>query len=92
MIWGRGTLDMKSTGIMQLTALILLKQLGIAPSRDIVFLATCDEETGGVAGPQWMIEHHWDELNPEYVLDEGGVGSHDVYSARQTRIWNFGSG
>ncbi len=79
-IWGRGTLDMKSTGVMQLTALMLLKQLGITPSRDIVFLATCDEETGGVAGAAWMIEHHWNELNPEYVLDEGGVGSRDVYT------------
>ena len=80
-IWGRGTLDMKSTGIIQLTALILLKQLGITPARDIIFLATCDEETGGVSGAAWMIENHWNELNPEYVLDEGGVGSHDLYSA-----------
>lgn len=79
-IWGRGTLDMKSTGIMQLTALILLKQLGITPSRDIVFVSTCDEETGGVLGAAWMIEHHWNEVNPEYVLDEGGVGSRDVYT------------
>lgn len=80
LMWGRGTLDMKSTGIMQLTALILLKQLGIVPSRDIVFLATCDEETGGVDGAAWMIAHHWNELNPEYVLDEGGSGSRDVYT------------
>ncbi len=80
MMWGRGTLDMKSTGVMQLTALILLKQLGIVPARDIVFLATCDEETGGVSGAGWMIQNHWDEMNPEYVLDEGGVGSRDVYS------------
>ena len=80
MMWGRGTLDMKSTGVMQLTTLILLKQLGIVPARDIVFVSTCDEETGGVDGAKWMIEHHWDELNPEYVLDEGGVGSRDVYA------------
>ena len=79
-MWGRGTLDMKSTGVMQLTALILLKQLGITPPRDIVFLSTCDEETGGVYGAAWMIEHHWDELNPEYVMDEGGIGSRDVYA------------
>lgn len=79
-MWGRGTLDMKSTGIMELTALILLKQLGIKPAHDVVFLATCDEETGGVYGAAWMIEHHWDELNPEYVLDEGAVGSRDVYT------------
>jgi acetylornithine deacetylase/succinyl-diaminopimelate desuccinylase-like protein len=83
-MWGRGTLDMKSTGIMELTAFLLLKQLGIAPSRDIIFLATCDEETGGVRGAAWMIQHHWDELNPEYVLDEGGVGSQDVYATGKT--------
>lgn len=80
-MWGRGTLDMKSTGIMQLTAFILLKQLGIIPARDIVFMATCDEETGGVSGAAWMIQNHWDEMNPEYVLDEGGAGSRDVYTA-----------
>jgi acetylornithine deacetylase/succinyl-diaminopimelate desuccinylase-like protein len=83
-MWGRGTLDMKSTGIMELTALILMKQLGMMPSRDIIFLATCDEETGGASGAAWMIKHHWDELNPEYVLDEGGVGSRDVYTIGKT--------
>ncbi len=84
MLWGRGSLDMKSTAVQQLTALILLKQLGIVPPRDIVFLADCDEETDGSMGAGWMIEHHWDELNPEYVLDEGGIGSRDLYAAGKT--------
>lgn len=79
-LWGRGSLDMKSTGIMQLTGLILLKQLGIVPARDIVFVSDCDEETGGVLGAAWMIQNHWNEMNPEYVLDEGGVGSRDIYT------------
>jgi acetylornithine deacetylase/succinyl-diaminopimelate desuccinylase-like protein len=79
-IWGRGTLDMKSTGVMQVTALILLKQVGIVPPRDIVLVSTCDEETGGTDGAGWMIAHHWDEMNPEYVLDEGGFGSRDVFT------------
>lgn len=83
-VWGRGTLDMKSTGVMQLTALLLLKQLAIVPPRDIVFLATCDEETDGVFGAGWMMEHHWDDLNPEYVLDEGGVGSKDLFASGKT--------
>ena len=78
-IWGRGSLDMKSTGIMQLTAMTLLKQLGIVPVREIVLLADCDEETGGSDGAAWMIKNHWNELNPAYVLDEGGVGSRDLY-------------
>ena len=80
MMWGRGTLDMKSTGMMQLTAVILLKQLGIVPARNIVFVSTCDEETGGVQGAAWMIQHHWGEMNPEYVLDEGAVGSRNIYT------------
>ena len=83
-MWGRGSLDMKSTAIQQLTALILLKQLGIVPSRDIVFLSNCDEESDGSLGAGWMIAHHWDELNPEFVLDEGGIGSRDLYAPGKT--------
>ncbi len=83
-LWGRGSLDMKSTAVQQLTALILLKQLGIVPPRDIVFLSDCDEESDGSNGAGWMIANHWDELNPEYVLDEGGIGSRDLYSPGKT--------
>lgn len=79
-IWGRGTLDMKGLGVMQLMALIALKQAGIAPARDIVMLSTADEETDGVYGVQWMIEHHWSEIDSEYVLDEGGFGTRELLS------------
>jgi len=83
-MWGRGTLDMKSVGVMQLTSMILLKQEGIVPPADILFLATCDEESDGRYGAGWMIENHWDELNPEYVLDEGAFASADFYSPGKT--------
>jgi acetylornithine deacetylase/succinyl-diaminopimelate desuccinylase-like protein len=83
-LWGGGSLDMKSTAVQQLTALILLKQLGIVPPRYIVFLSNCDEESDGSLGAGWMIAHHWDELNPEFVLDEGGIGSRDLYAAGKT--------
>ncbi len=82
-IWGRGTLDMKGVGVQQVMALTLLKRLKIVPSRDIVLVATCDEETNGVMGVKWMMANHWDELNPAYVLDEGGFGSYDVLSANK---------
>jgi acetylornithine deacetylase/succinyl-diaminopimelate desuccinylase-like protein len=84
MLWGRGSLDMKSTAVVQLTAMILLKQQGIVPSRDILFLADCDEESDGRNGAGWMIRNHWDELNPEYVLDEGGLGSADLFATGKT--------
>jgi acetylornithine deacetylase/succinyl-diaminopimelate desuccinylase-like protein len=80
-IWGRGALDMKGLAVEQLTALILLKRMGIVPPRDIVMLSTADEESNGVRGVQWMLANHWDEIDPAYVLDEGGVGSRDLFGA-----------
>ncbi|HLJ47072.1 MAG TPA: M20/M25/M40 family metallo-hydrolase [Bryobacteraceae bacterium] len=77
-IWGRGTYDMKGIGVMQLMSLIALHNAGITPSRDIVMLSTADEEMGGQYGIQWMIAHHFDEIDAEYVLDEGGIGSREV--------------
>lgn len=83
-LWGRGSLDMKSTGIAQLTALIELKKQGLVPPRDIVFLSTCDEESDGAHGAAWMIANHWKELDPEFMLDEGGIGSGDLFSPGKT--------
>jgi acetylornithine deacetylase/succinyl-diaminopimelate desuccinylase-like protein len=77
-IWGRGTLDMKGIGVQQLMALVTMKQMGIVPPRDIVMLSTCDEEMGGIYGIQWMLKNHRVEIDPEYVIDEGGVGSRDL--------------
>ena len=58
-IWGRGALDMKGLGVQQLMALIALHKAGIMPSRDIVMIATADEETSGARGIQWMIANHY---------------------------------
>ncbi|MBM3737297.1 MAG: M20/M25/M40 family metallo-hydrolase [Acidobacteria bacterium] len=79
-IWGRGTLDMKGIGIMHLVALTTLKRAGITPSRDIVMLTTPDEETNGTYGVVWMAQNHFPEIDAEYVLDEGGMGTRDVFS------------
>jgi acetylornithine deacetylase/succinyl-diaminopimelate desuccinylase-like protein len=80
-IWGRGTLDMKGIGVQQLTALIEMHKAGIVPARDIVMISTADEETSGINGIQWMIANHIAEFDPEYVLDEGGLGSRDLFAA-----------
>ncbi|MBI3207415.1 MAG: M20/M25/M40 family metallo-hydrolase [Candidatus Solibacter usitatus] len=79
-IWGRGAMDMKGTGVMHLFSLLLLKKMGIVPARDIVMLCTPDEETGGDLGIRAMIRDHWKEIEAEYVMDEGGFGSRDVFS------------
>ncbi len=77
-IWGRGALDMKGIGVQQITALIALKQAGIVPARDIVMLSSADEETSGIFGIRWMLKNHFNEIDAEYVLDEGGTASRDL--------------
>ncbi len=45
-LYGRGAIDMKSTGIMHLAAILAIQRAKIPLKRDLVFLATADEEAG----------------------------------------------
>ncbi|MEX2491250.1 MAG: M20/M25/M40 family metallo-hydrolase [Nitrospirales bacterium] len=78
-IWGRGAIDMKGTGVLQLYAFLTLARQKISLDRDVIFLAVNDEEIGGTMGTRYMLDHHYDELDPEYVLDEGGFGSREIF-------------
>ncbi len=73
-IWGRGALDMKSMGIMQLIALIKAKRENLNLNRDVIFLAVADEEKGGEYGAKWIVENHFDKVKPEFVINEGSFG------------------
>lgn len=78
-VWGRGAIDMKGMGIMQLLAVDLLQRYKPDRKRDIIFFAAADEEKGGALGTQWMIENHWSDIEAEYVWDEGGFGLQDFF-------------
>ena len=78
-IWGRGAIDMKGTGVLQLYAFLTLARQKIPLDRDVIFMAVNDEEIGGTMGTRYMLDNHYDELDPEYVLDEGGVGSREIF-------------
>ncbi|MGH8578620.1 MAG: M20/M25/M40 family metallo-hydrolase [Gammaproteobacteria bacterium] len=80
-LWGRGSIDMKGIGVGQLYAFILLHRQHVPLARDVLLMAVPDEEVGGELGAVWMRKNHYDELDPEYVLDEGGFGSRDMFSA-----------
>ena len=57
-IWGRGALDMKNTGISQLTTFLSLYRNNAPLNRDVIFVASADEEAGGYYGVGWLIENH----------------------------------
>jgi acetylornithine deacetylase/succinyl-diaminopimelate desuccinylase-like protein len=71
-IYGRGTIDMKGQVICQLVAFLDLLQSGRVPKRDIIFLATADEEVGGVWGVKNVIEAEPELKDASFVLSEGG--------------------
>ncbi len=72
-LYGRGALDAKSVGVVQFLAVVALKRAGIELSRDIILLATADEETGGRLGAGWMVEEHGELFEDvSFVLNEGG--------------------
>jgi acetylornithine deacetylase/succinyl-diaminopimelate desuccinylase-like protein len=71
-VWGRGALDMKGHGIIQLMTVIAIKRAGIRLNRDLVFIGNADEEFAGL-GSRTFVERHRDLLaDVEYVLTEGG--------------------
>src|SRR5262245_8508403 len=74
-LYGRGALDMKGTGILQLMALVAIKRANVRLKRDLILLATADEEAGSAFGMRWVVEHrrHW-LAGAEYALSEfGGI-------------------
>ena len=79
-IWGRGAMDMKGPGVAHLYAFIALKRSGVPLDRDVILMAVPDEEIGGALGALWMRDNHYKEFEPEYILDEGGFGSRDLFT------------
>ncbi|MFP6626046.1 MAG: M20/M25/M40 family metallo-hydrolase [Deltaproteobacteria bacterium] len=72
-IYGRGALDAKGVGVVQLLAMVAAKRMAIPLRRDIILLATADEETGGRLGAGWMVDNHFELFDgAEFVLNEGG--------------------
>jgi acetylornithine deacetylase/succinyl-diaminopimelate desuccinylase-like protein len=72
-IWGRGAFDCKYFGVIELMVLCLLKRSGFKSRRDIILLATGDEEAGGRCGVEWMVKNHFDLIRADFVINEGGV-------------------
>jgi len=78
-LYGRGALDMKSTGIAQLAALLAIKRARIPLKRDLILLATADEEAGSAFGARFVADQrrHW-LAGAEYALSELAGIEHDA--------------
>ena len=72
-VYGRGAIDTKGLGIAQLQAFLALKQSGLKLNRDVLLIATADEEAGGFFGAGWLVKEKPEIFkNVGYLLNEGG--------------------
>lgn len=71
-IWGRGTLDDKDNVTAALIVMLLLNRLDVEMDRDIIFLAESGEEGTPHVGINYMVDKHWDVIEAEFALAEGG--------------------
>lgn len=63
---------MKNMVTMELMCMLLLKRAGVPLKRDVIYMAAADEETGGLQGAGWVVEHYPELIQAEYALNEGG--------------------
>ncbi len=71
-MYGRGSIDDKAMLAANIATIVQLKRSGARLARDVIFLATDDEEQGGSASIKVSIQKYWDKIACAYALNEGG--------------------
>jgi acetylornithine deacetylase/succinyl-diaminopimelate desuccinylase-like protein len=72
-LYGRGAVDDKGMLAANLAAFVLLKRNNARLNRDVIFLATCDEEGFGDSSIKTLIAKNWDKFAAGFAINEGGV-------------------
>ena len=71
-IWGRGTKDDKDKLTANLITMLLAKRLDVPLDRDLIFLAEAGEEGTSSVGINFMVNQHFDDIDAEFAITEGG--------------------
>ncbi len=71
-IHGRGTLDTKQMTAMAVMIMLIVKRSRLKLNRDLVFIASADEENGSEYGMAYLSKNHGHHFKDGYVFNEGG--------------------
>lgn len=82
-VWGRGALDMKGMGVVELQVFRWLARNQVPLTRDVLLLAVADEEVAN-GGMSLLVEQKWAELDCGHVVNEGGIGIRGLLNPDQT--------
>ncbi len=87
-VYGRGAVDDKDNVAAGLMIMLLLKRLDVPLARDVIYLAESGEEGATEYGIEFMVNEHFDKIDSEFCLAEGGsvarVNREVQYSGVQT--------
>ncbi|PYY15102.1 MAG: peptidase M20, partial [Acidobacteria bacterium] len=70
-IYGRGAIDFKGGLAVFTRAVIRLARERVPLHRDVILLSEADEESGRY-NTTWLADSHWDLIDCEFALNEGG--------------------
>ena len=87
-VYGRGAVDDKDNLTAALMVMLELKRQNVQLDRDVIFLAESGEEGATENGIEFMVREHFDKIEAEFCLAEGGSvarGNREVqYASIQT--------
>lgn len=88
-VWGRGALDAKGVAVTHLMTMLELARAEEPLERDLIFLATPEEETGGAIGAGWIAARRPELFeNAGYLLTEGGgILAPGTLESERPAIW-----
>ena len=71
-VYGRGAVDDKDNLASALMVMLELKRQNIQLDRDVIFLAESGEEGATEYGIEFMVNEHFEKIESEFCLAEGG--------------------
>jgi len=71
-LYGRGASDDKGMDVANLEIFLQLHRSKTPLDRDVILLAEAGEEGTSQYGINFMVAQHWDKIDCEYTLNEGG--------------------
>jgi acetylornithine deacetylase/succinyl-diaminopimelate desuccinylase-like protein len=86
-VWGRGAIDMLNLTASMAVAFRHLARSGFRPKGTLIYFGVADEEAGATWGAEWMMEHHREAIDADYVLTElGGWSTVDAHGTRHVTV------
>ena len=71
-LYGRGASDDKGQLAAMVQVMLMLHRSQVPLARDVILLAESGEEGTTEVGIDFMVARHWDEIDAEFALNEGG--------------------